>query len=64
MFLDDYVTCANCKYVNTTLYKNPKMRAYEMRCLVCHSIRSVTGIKSGSRVCARGDRRKDLANKS
>ncbi len=60
-YINDYVTCANCKHVNTTLYKNPRTRTYEMRCLVCHSIRSVAGIKAGFHAYARGERRREQA---
>ena len=61
-YINDYVTCANCKHVNTTLYKNPRTRTYEMRCLVCHSIRSVAGIKAGFHAYGKGDRRREQAN--
>eukprot|EP00826_Nyctotherus_ovalis_P035422 TRINITY_DN3043_c0_g1_i11.p1 TRINITY_DN3043_c0_g1~~TRINITY_DN3043_c0_g1_i11.p1 ORF type:complete len:159 (+),score=52.23 TRINITY_DN3043_c0_g1_i11:25-477(+) len=59
-YINDYVTCANCRHVNTTLYKNPKTRTYEMRCLVCHSVRSVAGIKAGFHAYERGARRREL----
>jgi translation initiation factor 2 beta subunit (eIF-2beta)/eIF-5 len=57
--VDDYVTCMNCKNVTTTLYKNPRTRVYEMRCLSCQSTRSVQIIKAGFHAYGRGERRKE-----
>eukprot|EP00831_Metopus_contortus_P068080 TRINITY_DN6082_c0_g1_i2.p1 TRINITY_DN6082_c0_g1~~TRINITY_DN6082_c0_g1_i2.p1 ORF type:complete len:222 (-),score=48.24 TRINITY_DN6082_c0_g1_i2:55-690(-) len=62
-YINEYVTCSNCRHVNTTLYKNPRTRVYEMACKNCHSVKSVQLIKSAYHATGRGDRRREAANK-
>jgi len=56
-YIVEYVQCASCKSINTTLNKDPSTRAYYMNCNACQSTRTVASIKAGFHAMGKGERR-------
>lgn len=56
-YIMEYVQCASCKCINTTLNKDPTTRAYYMNCNACQSMRTVLNIKAGFHAMSKGERR-------
>ena len=56
-YIVEYVQCATCKSINTTLNKDPTTRSYYMNCNACQSIRTVQSIKAGFHAMGKGERR-------
>lgn len=57
-YISEYVTCAMCRSLESTLTRDPISRLYFMSCKACGSQRSVQPIKAGFHATAKGERKK------
>jgi translation initiation factor 2 subunit 2 len=57
-YIENYVTCSNCRSPSTLIEKDPSTRLYMMTCQNCGATKSVAQIKAGFHVAKRGERRK------
>jgi translation initiation factor 2 subunit 2 len=61
-YITEYVLCQMCKCMNTSLERDPSIRAFTMKCENCGSTRSVNPIKEGYTAVSKGDRKKAKMN--
>lgn len=56
-YINDYITCINCRSPDTTLTKDNATRLFILTCNVCNATRSVQSIKAGFHAKTRDERR-------
>jgi translation initiation factor 2 subunit 2 len=57
-YIENYVTCGNCRSPNTKLDRDASTRLFMMTCNNCAASKSVAQIKAGFHVAGRGERKK------